>query len=86
MFQGKPMPVFETNTFTKTSKEQKQWLQRIKDLHKIAKECDQTSKEITIQRLNNPKRATVTLAPGDRVLAFVPVQAQKGETLGKRNI
>lgn len=83
MFQSQPIPTFETETFAKTSQEQKEWIQRIKDIHKIAKECDQFSKEISIQRLNNPNRSATRFKAGDRVLMYIPPQPQKGENAWK---
>ena len=83
MFQGHPIPTFDTETFVKTTQEQKEWLQRIKDIHKIARECDLSAKEISIQRLNNPKRASVILTPGDKVLMYIPAQPKKGENAWK---
>jgi hypothetical protein len=77
MFQGKPLPVFETEMYTRTSEEQKQFIQRVKDMHKIASETDKLSKEITIQRLNNPNRKPQNLAAGERILFYVPKTPQK---------
>ena len=71
MFQGKPLPVFETETFARTPDEQKQLVQRVKDMHKIAREMDRLSKEISIQRLNNPKISTQEFQPGDKVMFYV---------------
>ena len=77
MFQDLPQPILDPETFAKTSDEQKAWVQRMKDLHKIARECDIASKEITIQRLNNPARATQTFTAGNKVLFYVPIQQGK---------
>lgn len=85
MFQGNPLPVFETEMYTRTSEEQKQFVQRVNDLHKIALETDRLSKEITIQKLNNPNRKAQEFNPGDRILFYVPKTSQKvnGESTWK---
>lgn len=83
MFQSQPIPTFETETFAKTSQEQKEWIQRIKDMHKIARDCDQLAKEISIQRLINPNRSPTRFEAGDRVLMYIPPQPQKGENAWK---
>ena len=79
MFQGKPLPAFETEMYTRTSEEQKHFVQRVNDLHKIALETDRLSKEITIQKLNNPNRKAQEFKAGDRILFYVPKTPQKVE-------
>lgn len=80
IFQGKPLPVFETEMFAKTPEEQMQLMQRIKDMHKIAQETDKLSKEITIQRLNNQNSKALDYIPGEKVLMYVRASpAKSGE-------
>ena len=77
IFQGKPLPVFETEMFAKTPEEQIQLMQRVKDMHKIAQETDRLSKEITIQRLNKLKNKPLEFVPGEKVLMYVRITPTK---------
>ena len=77
IFQGNPLPVFETEMFAKTPEEQIQLMQRVKDMHKIAQETDRLSKEITIQRLNKLKNKPLEFVPGEKVLMYVRITPTK---------
>lgn len=61
----------------KTTAEQKQWLERVKSMHEIARRYDSASKKATKSRLNNESGTKKSFTMGEKVIAYVPVQPKK---------
>ena len=77
MFIQSPSAPMDSEAFMKTADEQKEWVKRVQAMHEIARKCNHAAKEITIQRLNTTKKKTTILSKGDRILMYVPQQAEK---------
>jgi hypothetical protein len=77
MFQDRPVPELDERVLYKTTAEQKQWLERVKSMHEIARRYDSASKEATKNRLNNDSGTKRSFTMGEKVIAYVPVQPKK---------
>ena len=77
MFQDRPVPELDERVLYKTTAEQKQWVERVKSMHEIARRYDSASKEATKNRLNNDSGTKRSFTMGEKVIAYVPVQPKK---------
>lgn len=76
-FQDKFVTIQDTDLVGRTTEQQIQFVERVKSLHLVAAECDKAAKEVTKQKLNNPKGFKQIFNPGDKVLFYVATTANQ---------
>ena len=76
-FQDKLVTVQDSDLVGRTTEQQNQFVERVKSLHLVAAECDRAAKEVTRQKLNNPKGHMQIFNPGDKVMFYVTTAANQ---------